>query len=328
MTQKIRASIVGGAGYTAGELLGILKQHPSVEIVSVMSTSNAGNPISSVHTDLVGEVDFPFTENVDPNSDVVFLCLGHGHSEKYLKENSFSAHTKIIDFSNEFRISPHHVLEDKTFVYGLPELSREQIKNSNFLANPGCFATAIQLALLPMAKQKRIKNDIHVSAVTGSTGAGQSLIPTTGFTWRNNNASFYKEFSHQHEAEIYQTLQLCQENLSPDLYFLPSRGDFARGILAGVYFKTEVSLEEAKEIYKQYYQDEPFVFVSDTPIDLKQVVNTNKCLLHLQKQKDILFVTSVIDNLTKGAAGQAVQNMNLMFGLEETLGLNLKSVKF
>lgn len=328
MTNKINVSIVGGAGYTAGELLRILIHHPMVNISSVYSTSNAGNPVTKVHDDLFGETDIVFSDKIDENADVVFLCLGHGKSAEFLKNNKYSANTKIIDLSNDFRLNENHIFEDRTFVYGLPELDREAIKTAQNIANPGCFATAIQLALLPLAVNNEIKNDIHINAVTGSTGAGQSLSASTHFSWRNNNVSFYKEFTHQHEGEIYQTLNQLEKDFNNKVYFLPMRGDFARGILAGVYLKSDLSEEEAKNIFNEYYKNEPFTHVSDAPIALKQVVNTNKCFLHVQKQDDVLLITSIIDNLTKGASGQAVENMNLMFGWEENLGLNLKTVAF
>ncbi|PQL96009.1 N-acetyl-gamma-glutamyl-phosphate reductase [Apibacter adventoris] len=324
---KIKVSIVGGAGYTAGELLRILIHHSQVKITSVFSTSNAGNPVIKVHDDLLGETDLVFTDKTDPNSDVVFLCLGHGKSREFLENNLYSENTKIIDLSNDFRLHPHHTFQKRNFVYGLPELQREKIKSAKNIANPGCFATAIQLALLPLAQKDQLNHDIHIHAVTGSTGAGQSLSATTHFTWRNNNASFYKEFTHQHEAEISQSIHQLGNN-SHGLYFLPMRGDFARGILAGVYLKSDLLVEEAKSMYKEYYKNHPFTMVSDTPIALKQVVNTNKCLLEIQKHKDILLITSVIDNLTKGASGQAVQNMNLLFRFKETEGLQLKPVAF
>lgn len=323
MAQKIKVCIVGGAGYTAGELIRILIHHPMVEITSIYSTSNAGNPISKVHDDLIGETDLVFSNEIDANADVVILCLGHGKSAEFLENNSFNSNTKIIDLSNDFRVQPQHRFENREFVYGLPEVNREQIKSAQNIANPGCFATAIQLALLPLAEKGLIHNDIHVNAITGSTGAGQSLSSSTHFSWRNNNVSFYKEFSHQHEAEIIQTL-----NSKQGFYFLPTRGDFTRGILAGVYVKTNLQESELKEIYQAYYENHPFTHISDDPIALKQVVNTNKCLLHIQKQKDVVLITSIIDNLTKGASGQAVQNMNLMFGFKETLGLNLKPNAF
>lgn len=326
MKQKIKISIIGGAGYTAGELLRILINHPKVEITSVYSTSNAGNPITKVHDDLLGETDLIFSDKIDANSDVVFLCLGHGKSAQFLKENNYSETTKIIDLSNDFRVAPNQNSEQRNFIYGLPELNKEEIKSAQNIANPGCFATAIQLAILPLAEKNLIKSDIHINAVTGSSGAGQGLSETTHFSWRNNNVSFYKEFSHQHEAEIYQTINQLEENFDDKIYFLPMRGDFTRGILAGIYLKSDVTENEAIEIYKAYYKNHPFTIVSETEIALKQVVNTNKCFLQIQKHDDVLLITSIIDNLTKGASGQAIQNMNLMFGLEEDLGLKLKPI--
>ena len=324
---KIKASIVGGAGYTAGELLRILINHPKIELTSVYSTSNAGNPVTTVHEDLIGETDLIFSERIDQEADVVFLCLGHGKSRDFLTKNVYSKNTKIIDLSNDFRVKPHHVFQDRTYIYGLPELQKEEIKKAKNIANPGCFATAIQLALLPLAKKSLLSQDIHIHAVTGSTGAGQSLSATAHFSWRNNNVSFYKEFSHQHEAEISQSIHLLGTNRH-QLYFLPMRGNFTRGILAGIYLKCEISKEEALSLYREYYQDHPFTFVSNTPLYVKQVVNTNKCMLEIQKHKDTLLITSVIDNLSKGASGQAVQNMNLIFGFEESEGLHLKPVAF
>lgn len=324
----IKASIVGGAGYTAGELLRILINHPDVEITSVYSTSNAGNPITKVHDDLLGETDLLFSDKTDPGSDVVFLCLGHGKSAHFLKENTYSATTKIIDLSNDFRVAPRQSFEDRNFVYGLPELNKKAIKSAQNIANPGCFATAIQLAILPLAENNLLNDDIHINAVTGSTGAGQSLSETTHFSWRNSNVSFYKEFTHQHEAEIYQSIDQLAGSFDSNIYFLPMRGDFTRGILAGIYVKSDLTEKEAVEIYKDYYKEHPFTVVSDASIALKQIINTNKCLLNIRKHEDVLLITSVIDNLTKGASGQAVQNMNLMFGLEEDLGLRLKPVAF
>lgn len=328
LKQKIKTSIVGGAGYTAGELLRILINHPNVEITSVYSTSNAGNPITKVHDDLLGETDLIFSDQIDAESDVVFFCLGHGKSAEFLAKNKYAETTRIIDLSNDFRVAPNQNFEDRNFVYGLPELNKDQIKTAQNIANPGCFATAIQLAVLPLAEKNLIKNDIQINAVTGSTGAGQSLSETTHFSWRNNNVSFYKEFSHQHEAEIYQSIHQLENSFDHKIYFLPMRGDFTRGILAGVYVKSDLNEKEAIEIYKEYYKNHPFTIVSETEIALKQVVNTNKCLLQIQKHDDVLLITSIIDNLTKGASGQAIQNMNLMFGLEENLGLKLKPVGF
>jgi N-acetyl-gamma-glutamyl-phosphate reductase len=322
---KIQVGIVGGAGYTAGELIRLLINHPKVSINFIFSTSNAGNKISSVHQDLVGDTALIFTNKINPNVDLLFLCLGHGNSKAFLEANEFSEKTKIIDLSNDFRLEEDSVFEGKTFVYGLPELSRENIKTANYIANPGCFATAIQLALLPLAKHELLKDDVHVNAVTGSTGAGTSLSETTHFTWRVNNFSHYKAFSHQHLDEINESVVKLQSTFSSEIIFLPNRGDFSRGIFATLYTKYNGSLEEAKDLYNSYYMDAEYVFVSDEDIHLKQVVNTNKCLIHLHKHNNILLITSILDNLLKGASGQAVQNMNLMFGFEESEGLKLKA---
>ena len=322
---RIQVGIVGGAGYTAGELIRLLINHSKVSINFIFSTSNAGNKISSVHQDLVGDTALIFTNKINPNVDLLFLCLGHGNSKAFLEANEFSEKTKIIDLSNDFRLEEDSVFEGKTFVYGLPELSRENIKTANYIANPGCFATAIQLALLPLAKHELLKDDVHVNAVTGSTGAGTSLSETTHFTWRVNNFSHYKAFSHQHLDEINESVVKLQSTFSSEIIFLPNRGDFSRGIFATLYTKYNGSLEEAKDLYNSYYMDAEYVFVSDEDIHLKQVVNTNKCLIHLHKHNNILLITSILDNLLKGASGQAVQNMNLMFGFEESEGLKLKA---
>ena len=322
---RIQVGIVGGAGYTAGELIRLLINHSKVSINFIFSTSNAGNKISSVHQDLVGDTALIFTNKINPNVDLLFLCLGHGNSKTFLEANEFSEKTKIIDLSNDFRLEEDSIFEGKTFVYGLPELSRENIKTANYIANPGCFATAIQLALLPLAKHNLLKDDVHVNAVTGSTGAGTSLSETTHFTWRVNNFSHYKAFSHQHLDEINESVVKLQSTFSSEIIFLPNRGDFSRGIFATLYTKYNGSLEEAKDLYNSYYMDAEYVFVSDEDIHLKQVVNTNKCLIHLHKHNNILLITSILDNLLKGASGQAVQNMNLMFGFEESEGLKLKA---
>jgi N-acetyl-gamma-glutamyl-phosphate reductase len=323
--KKIKAGIIGGAGYTAGELIRLLVFHPHVEIDFVFSTSNAGNKISSIHQDLVGTLESNFADEINPNVDVLFLCLGHGNSKAFLEINTFSKDTKIIDLSNDFRLENDSVFQEKIFVYGLPETNKESIKSANYIANPGCFATAIQLAILPLADKKMIKSDVHVNATTGSTGAGTSFSKTTHFSWRDNNFSHYKAFTHQHLGEINQSVKILQENFSSDINFIPNRGNFSRGIFATVYTEFDGTLEEAKSIYSDFYKDAKFTFVSDGEIHLKQVVNTNKCILHLHKHNDKLLITSVIDNLLKGASGQAIQNMNLMFGFEETEGLQLKA---
>ncbi|MGB6269240.1 MAG: N-acetyl-gamma-glutamyl-phosphate reductase [Olleya sp.] len=325
---NISVGIIGGAGYTAGELIRILINHPKVAINFVYSTSNAGNKLYKVHQDLIGSTKLEFSSTINAEVDVLFLCLGHGNSKAFLEKNSFSKHTKIIDLSNDFRLTKDEVFNGKTFVYGLPELNKEAIKSANYIANPGCFATAIQLALLPLAKAEVLQNDVHINAVTGATGAGTSLSETTHFTWRDNNFSHYKAFTHQHLGEINQTVNQLQNDFNSDINFMPNRGNFSRGIFATLYTKFEGSLEEAKKQYSDFYKDAVFTIISDEEIHLKQVVNTNKCILHLLKHNDKLLVTSIIDNLLKGASGQAVQNMNLMFGFEETEGLQLKANYF
>ncbi|MFD2725248.1 N-acetyl-gamma-glutamyl-phosphate reductase [Hyunsoonleella rubra] len=324
----IKVGIIGGAGYTAGELIRLLIHHPETEIDFVYSTSNAGNQISKVHQDLVGNLDLKFTDTLNPNVDVLFLCLGHGNSVKFLKANSFSENTKIIDLGNDFRLEADKVFDAKTFVYGLPELNKSSIESANYIANPGCFATAIQLGLLPLADKGLLNTDVHINAVTGATGAGTSLSATTHFTWRDNNFSYYKPFTHQHLGEINQSVTQLQNDFSSDILFMPNRGNFSRGIFATIYTDFSGSVEDAIRIYSEYYKDAKFTFVSENQLHLKQVVNTNKCLIHLHKHNGRLLVTSIIDNLLKGASGQAIQNMNLMFGLEETIGLGLKATYF
>ncbi len=321
----INAGIIGGAGYTAGELIRLLLNHKQATIDFVYSTSNAGNKIYKVHQDLIGSTEMKFTSEINANVDVLFLCLGHGNSKAFLEQHSFSKSTKIIDLSNDFRLEADKLINGKNFVYGLPELQKETIKNAEYIANPGCFATAIQLALLPLADSNSIKEDIHINAVTGATGAGTSLSKTTHFTWRDNNFSHYKPFTHQHLGEINQTVNQLQTGFNSEIHFMPNRGNFSRGIFATAYTTFEGTLEDAKTLYKTYYKDAAFTFVSDDDIHLKQVVNTNKCIIHLHKHKNKLLVTSIIDNLLKGASGQAIQNMNLVFGFEETEGLKLKA---
>ncbi|WP_298503913.1 N-acetyl-gamma-glutamyl-phosphate reductase [uncultured Maribacter sp.] len=323
----IKVGIIGGSGYTGGELIRILLNHPQVEIDFVYSTTRAGKKITSAHGDLLGVTDLAFTGDVNLNVDLVFLCLGHGNSTKFLNENPFSENTKIIDLSNDFRLNDDAVFQGKEFVYGLPELLKADIKKANYIANPGCFATTIQLALLPLAKENKLQDNVHINAVTGSTGAGVSPSATSHFSWRNNNVSWYKPFTHQHLGEIGESLASLQENIG-ELFFLPNRGNFTRGILATVYTKYEGDLESAKVIFNDFYKDALFTQISEEPIHLKQVVNTNQCHIHLHKHGNTLLVTSAIDNLLKGASGQAVQNMNLMFGFNENEGLNLKAGVF
>jgi len=324
----IKVGIIGGAGYTAGELIRLLMNHPGAQLDFIFSTSNAGNKVSAIHQDLVGSTEQTFSDTVNPNVDVVFLCLGHGNSKTFLEKNAFSDTTRIIDLSNDFRLEADAQFQGKSFVYGLPELNKSTIEKADHIANPGCFASALQLAILPLASKGMLKNDMHINAVTGATGAGTGLSKTTHFTWRDNNFSHYKAFTHQHLGEVNQTVNQLQSDFDSDINFIPNRGNFSRGIFATVYTKFDGSLEEAKALYKDFYKDAAFTFVSDEEIHLKQVVNTNKCVLHLHKHKDKLLISSVIDNLLKGASGQAIQNMNLMFGLEETIGLQLKANYF
>jgi N-acetyl-gamma-glutamyl-phosphate reductase len=317
--KKIKIGIIGGAGYTGGELLRILIHHPQAEFVYINSKSQAGKPVYSTHTDLLGDTDLTFSDDLHTDVDVIFLCSGHGESKKFLVAHPEFKAVKIVDLSTDFRD------QSEGFVYGLAELQKDKIREANHVANPGCFATSIELALLPLASAGLIHDDVHVSAVTGSTGAGQSLSPTGHFSWRSNNISIYKAFTHQHLTEIGMVISSFQ-GAKPTVNFIPYRGTFTRGIMANVYTKFSGTLEEAKTLYRNYYAEHPFTHVSDLPVDVKQVVNTNKCLISLEVHDGNLLITSVIDNLTKGASGQAVQNMNLMFGLEETAGLRLKSV--
>jgi N-acetyl-gamma-glutamyl-phosphate reductase len=322
---KIKAGIVGGAGYTGGEMLRLLVNHPSVEIVFVHSNSNEGNLVSDVHTDLLGDTDLRFTGTLTQDIDVLFLCVGHGDAKKFLDANVIAEGIKIIDLSQDFRLN---AAAGDDWVYGMPEINREKIKTASYIANPGCFATAIQLGLYPLAAKGLLKGEVHINATTGSTGAGQSLAATSHFSWRNNNLSVYKAFDHQHLNEIGERLLQLDPEFNAGLNFVPQRGDFTRGILAAMYLEIDLSEEEAQELYEEFYSDAAFTHVSKKNIDLKQVVNTNKCLIHVKKHGNKLFVVSIIDNLLKGASGQAVQNMNLMFGLEERQGLQLKASAF
>ena len=324
----ISIGIIGGSGYTAGELIRILMFHPNAKLDFVYSTTNAGKPLSVAHHDLLGDIEMNFTNTVNPNVDVVFLCLGHGKSISFLENNLFSNETKIIDLGNDFRLTKDKDFNGKTFIYGLPELNKTDIKNAQYIANPGCFATAIQLALLPLAKHNLLNDDVHINATTGSTGAGVSPSETTNFSWRNNNMSHYKAFNHQHLGEINQSVNQLQNSYNNQLIFVPNRGDFPRGIFATLYTTIDKSLEDVVAKYKAYYKDQPFVTVTTTDINMKQVVQTNKCIISLMKKGNRLLITSVIDNLTKGASGQAIQNMNLMFGLDESTGLHLKPTGF
>ena len=323
----IKIAVIGGAGYTAGELIRILLRHPNVEHLSVVSQSHAGKPVHSAHHDLVGETDLVFEKELAKNVDVAFLCLGHGKSREYLQEYALNG-AKIIDLSHDFRLREHAKFQDKQFIYGLPELNGPQIEKAQNIANPGCFATAIQLALLPLAHDEKLDHEVHVHAITGSTGAGQSLSPTSHFSWRNNNVSVYKAFNHQHLAEINESVKSLQPWFEEPINFIPVRGNFTRGILATVYTKVNTGIDELKKLYHKYYENADFTAVSEDPVHLKQVVNTNKCILHLEKHGDYLLVTSVVDNLLKGASGQAVENMNLVFGMDQAEGLKLKASIF
>jgi len=322
---KIKVGILGGAGYTAGELIRLLTNHPEVEIAWVNSESNAGNRITDVHEGLYGETDMSFTSEMPfSEADVLFFCFGHGKSETFLKEHRMPDSVRIIDLAQDFRLER----DGNDYVYGLPEINRERIRKARHVANPGCFATCIQLGLLPAAKMGLLTSDIAVNAITGSTGAGVKPSATTHFSWRMGNMSIYKPFQHQHVPEIKQSLRQLQGSLDADIDFIPYRGDFARGIFATEVVKTDAPIEQIVEAYRHFYADAPFTHYVDRPIDMKQVVNTNKALVHCEKFGQKLLITSTIDNLLKGAVGQAVENMNLMFGLDETTGLRLKPSAF
>ena len=323
-TNKIRVGIVGGAGYTAGELIRILLYHPETEMKYIQSSSNNGHLISSVHNDLLGDTDLVFSDVKSEDVDVIFICSGHGKSIEFVKQNNIPARVKIIDLSHDFRLKR----EGNDFIYGLPELNRDLIKKATRIANPGCFATAIQLAILPLAATGLLKDEVHVNAITGSTGAGQEATKTTHFSWRDNNLSVYKAFGHQHLGEIIQSLVQAQPGFDKAVNFIPVRGNHTRGIFVSAYTKYDGTIAEAQGLYKDYYAAHPFVNISPSNPDLKQVVNTNKALLYLEKHGDKLMIISCIDNLLKGASGQAVQNMNLMFGLDERCGLKLKAGVF
>ena len=328
----IKVGILGAAGYTGGELIRLLLNHPQAEIVFANSESNAGNLVSSVHEGLLGDTDLRFTDQMPFDEiDVLFLCFGHGKSREFLATHAIPDEVKIIDLAQDFRVDHEFVGQDHheyDFAYGLPEVNRSWIMQHQYIANPGCFATSIQLGLLPAAKMGLLTSDVSINAITGSTGAGQKPGSTTHFSWRADNMSIYKPFEHQHVPEIRRTLKMVQGRLDCDLDFIPYRGPFARGIFATMVVRTNASEDAVVEGYKQYYQNEPFTHYSDSPIDLKQVVNTNKALVHAEKHGQKLLITSCIDNLLKGAVGQAVENMNLLFGLDETTGLRLKASAF
>jgi len=330
MANKIKVGIIGAAGYTGGELMRLLINHPHASIEFAQSGSNADNVVSKVHADLVGETDLKFSATHHFDVDVIFFCAGHGEAKKFVAANDIPAHIKLIDIGNDFRLNADAIINGREFIYGLPELQREKIKSAKNIANPGCFATAIQLGLLPLAKAGLL-NEVYTTGITGSTGAGQSLAATSHFSWRANNIQAYKTLTHQHNAEILQSINSLQSKSSlreEDFNFVPWRGDFTRGIFISSQLKCDLSIEELYVLYKDFYKDHPFTTVTTESVFLKQVVNTNKCIIQLEKLGSKLVVHSVIDNLTKGASGQAIQNMNLIFGLEETTGLKLKANYF
>ena len=321
-----KVGIIGGSGYTGGELIRLVLAHPELDLDFVYSSTKSDIPLTNIHQDLLGNTNLKFTKIVNLNVDILYLCLGHGNSISFLKENSFSENTLIVDLGNDFRLKNDENFNSRKFVYGLPELQRELIEKSNSIANPGCFATAIQLALLPLAENNKLISDIHVNATTGSTGAGVGLASTSHFSWRNNNLSWYKPFNHQHLEEINQTLDSL--GCTSKIHFLPQRGNFTRGIFATAYTKFNGSLKSVKDLYVDYYQKHPFTHVSDENLSLKSVINSNNCFLHLHKHDNLLLITSILDNLIKGASGQAVQNTNIIMGWEEKLGLELKASTF
>ncbi len=330
---RIKAGIIGGAGYTGGELIRLLINHPQVDIAFVHSKSNAGNLISSVHSDLIGETDLKFSGELSDAIEILFFCVGHGETKKFLAGNSLAAHTRVIDLSQDFRLSSNSTINGREFVYGLPELNKEKIRSANNIANPGCFATGLQLGLLPLAGAGLLSN-VYATGITGSTGAGQGLSTTSHFSWRANNVQAYKSLTHQHLNEVHESLHQLQNNFSrsPDekdgIHFVPWRGDFTRGIFISSQLDCDLGFGELVDLYQDFYADAPFTYLSQEAIFLKQVVNTNKCVLQMEKVGSKLVIHSAIDNLLKGASGQAVQNMNLMFGFDECAGLNLKASYF
>ncbi len=324
-SKQYTVGIIGGAGYAAGELIRILINHPDFTIDFIHSESQAGQPVTATHRDLIGDTMLAFTDQMNPHVDILCLAQGHGEAVKFLKSIQIPGQTRLLDFSQDFRFADEG---DLYFIYGLPEANRDAIVKARYIANPGCFATAILLGLLPLATPDILTHEIHISAVTGSTGAGQGLTETTHFSWRHANISVYKAFEHQHLHEINGQLRSMIGDNVPPIYFIPMRGDFTRGILAAMYTRTDLNLKDISRIYENYYRNSPFVLIADTNPDLKMVINTNKCLLYLEKHDEMVLILSVIDNLIKGAAGQAVQNINLMFGLPETTGLRLRAGVF
>ena len=326
-TGSIKTGIIGGAGYTGGELIRLLIHHPQAEVTYIHSRSNAGNKVASVHQDLVGETELEFTGELSNDIDVMFLCVGHGEAKKFLEQHTIADHVRIIDLSQDFRLKEKSVAGNRSFIYGLPEINKEQIKTAHNIANPGCFATSIQLGLLPLATKGLLNQEVYTTGITGSTGAGQGLSSTSHFSWRANNIQAYKTLNHQHLKEISQSLTQLGARL-PEINFIPWRGDFTRGIFISSTLNCNWTEVELGQLYLEFYADQPFTHLSQQEIFLKQVVNTNKCVLQLEKVGSKLVVHSAIDNLLKGASGQAVQNMNIMFGVDECSGLNLKPTGF
>ena len=317
-----KIGILGGSGFTGGELIRVLLNHPNLKIKFIYSLSQNGKNVHEIHPDLLGKTDIIFSDQISTDIDVLFLCLGHGKSRIFLDKYNFKSDTIIIDLSSDFRLTNNNKYKSRNFLYSLPEFNREKIKQSKSIANPGCFATAIQIGLLPLITNNLIKNDIHVNAITGSTGAGRISSDTNNFNWRNNNLSIYKPFNHQHLNEIYQTLNIMGNDSK--IYFVPYRGNFTRGIFTSIYMKFDDEIENIKSIYKDFYESHPFTFLSKNDINLKEVINTNNCHVNIECHESIIHITTVIDNLLKGASGQAVQNLNIIFGYEESLGLNFK----
>ena len=326
-TGSIKTGIIGGAGYTGGELIRLLIHHPQAEVAYIHSRSNAGNKVASVHQDLVGETELEFTGELSNDIDVMFLCVGHGEAKKFLEQHTIADHVRIIDLSQDFRLKEKSVAGNRSFVYGLPEINKEQIKTAHNIANPGCFATSIQLGLLPLATKGLLNQEVYTTGITGNTGAGQGLSSTSNFSCRDNNIQAYKTLNHQHLKEISQSLTQLGARL-PEINFIPWRGDFTRGIFISSTLNCNWTEVELGQLYLEFYADQPFTHLSQQEIFLKQVVNTNKCVLQLEKVGSKLVVHSAIDNLLKGASGQAVQNMNIMFGVDECSGLNLKPTGF
>ena len=322
---KIKVGVLGASGYTGGELIRLLINHPNCKLISLCSKSNHGKKVSDVHNDLLGDCEIKFKNKLEKDIDVIFFCLGHGNSYDFIRNNKLGSKVKIIDLSQDFRLD--QTIDNRKFIYGLPEFQKEKIKNSFSVANPGCFATAIQLGILPILSRGIKITEIHTNAITGSTGAGFNFCQTSHFSWRDSNLSWYKPFKHQHLNEIYSTIKKISNNKTV-INFLPIRGNFTRGIFCTSYFYVDKELKQFYKIYNDYYENDPFTIVSENKIFLKQVINTNKCIIHLEKIKNKLLVTTIIDNLCKGASGQAIQNMNLMFGIDEKTGLNLKSSIF